>query len=54
VLTWEQLDYLADVLLEMQARAKRMQSEHTIHIILNDKGYPRHCNQTLGGNFPKP
>jgi hypothetical protein len=54
VLTWEQLDFLANHLLEMQRAARQEHAEQQVIIVLNDKGYPRHLNRWVGMHFPIP
>jgi len=54
VLTWEQLDFLATRLIEMQKAAREEHAEQQIVIVFNDKGYPRHLNRWVGEHFPSP
>lgn len=54
VMTWEQLDFLADALLESQTVAITQHAEQQIVIVFNDKGYPRHLNRWVGMHFPNP
>lgn len=54
VLTWEQLDFLANHLLEMQAAAIAEHADQQLVIVFNDKGHPRHLNRWVGLHFPTP
>ena len=54
IMTWDQLVFLTNVLLEAHIDARQTESEQTVQIVVNTRGYPRHCNRIVGTNFPKP
>ena len=44
VLTTQQVELLADLLIRIQERARDRRCEQTLEIVLNDKGIPRFIN----------